>query len=931
MPGLRSLGRKAAIPGKILFPSAAGREDPVLTLGRDVSVPVLHRVRQAALPHLRSAVHVEGQDWVLRWEELDTDKLVILRHATPFAAELSCEWEEGRDGLVLRLPGAPESGIWLPSSPDAELRAETRARVGWSDGLPQLAWRYTRDAGSQVLLEATWRFPGVADEWVQWALSKSERIRCSTVDAEWELESTGLVELVFTGSVALPPGLELIAERVLRVEAPLGLWTPDLHLPAAGEWRGPLSVEVHDLRAEIGREVTRFVADEEAGQEFHLLVFTSADSVMPQMIPADVLPGIPCAVRCEPVEMPHAEARTRAWRLRPQGDQTWNDLWWKEGAFELRFGAGTVGARACLRRIQDRRVRLGWRVEGGADGSGLVGLVSEEWTAPGHLERLRLELDLARADFLPRIRTEIVGVVEAFVVDSESELPADRLTVGPEDWRVFDSQGAEVVAELYGHLGAHVRWRRPAKLQDDLPLRPTEWARGSSPVLALKRVRGGVPAWGGLYVPAEAPWSQMTEVHASEDGDRLVVAASRDAPAVWISLWGYVAGYERRALKMSRDASAPPATAWVTRTALPLFPNAAATLLRSFNPLHAVEDREDAVLALESSLLRPTLRIGRSLIRTRNPTLLRVGEGTRVRVALAPPGEPPASMLRVAVPGASLTLESVAEAGGLWLALEAPADLPGAPSGGYLVSWHAERGWGLQGFYAPEGSGVRLGTVQLPSEGGGRRLLPVVLQDTPLEGERPFTLTVDDSGVEWDAATPREVRDIPRNELIRWIEDDVFDMASRPGPLRTYERRPREQSDQRLVLEFMRGAQVSPTRLPIRVWQLPAGATTGGAAPPPRPVLGARAAPPAETASPSREAPIPRSLRPEAPLPEAPRAQEPPRTLGLDAGRPADPAPPLPAGSSPDGETPRVLGGGSGRGLDRPRPDPLPEGGEREA
>jgi hypothetical protein len=805
----------------VTFPAPGeGKLDaPRFDSAGDVSGDLLDRIDQITLPRVFNAARPSADAWELDWEELDPNARAVRRYRTAFPGTIRCR-REG-NGLFLEVEGA-RGGVWVSTMPYPEPPPGSWARVGWTAGAPRFAWRYLRDRHGAVQVEARWSFVGLPDDWVQALLERTPVLGCRSGALRVELHEEGRDGLAYAGRAPLPAGEPLDLVREFTVEPVVTLATVGAAAPSGAFWSEPAGVEVLDLRAELRGRQTRYVADADQDEPVSLLLAAPTDVMLPPEIAAGILPQFPFDLQVEEAQRP---ARGVAfWRLSPRERVPWREVPWGDGApLAVAFGAAPVAERARVHRVPDRRIRLEWRVQPAQRGGGLLALASERWARPGGGESQVAPLNLARSGFAELVEAaegdgERFEVREFFDVDSDSELPARRILLDPATGRATDAAGNEVRdAVVYGYLGGNVRWRRPPA--DDGEASAADWVAGSSEPLLVVAEGLKEPAWGALHASEPLRWRSLDELAAvEEEAGRVVVETDSESQQLWISLLGHLTRYDRHEIRMEGAGGEAPDTAWIARRPLPLFPQRSGALLRSFNPLFAVEDTGDRV-AFEATEPRPTLRLGQALVRGGRPSMLRVAPGTRLRVTRVAAGQVPPAFPHGAVPGEPCRVPdpappTAAQGDEVWLALATGAG--GSEPGGYLVSWRPGDRWTLRGFYAPAGHGVRLGTVPF---GDPPLPVPVVLRDVPAGGAGSFTVTFA-SVPEWGENTPDEIRRaVPRAELETWRNRDFLDADLRPEPLRAFHQQTYQARDGRVMIRFSRAAGRIKRKLPIQVWR----------------------------------------------------------------------------------------------------------------
>ncbi len=889
----------------------AGAEHPLEPEFSDGEGPeqVMNQIQDVALPEIRNSIEPLGP--YLRWEELDTEAGVVRRHRTPFHDRFEFVLCPDELGIELILP-APDGGQdsrerarpWVSLRPLAEPGEEQRATIGWSVAEPEYRWRYLQTRYAPPAIEMTWSCATLPAHWAARILAGSRQLDCYFGDDQHcAMSPTRDGLLIYRGFHPLPAGSPRPASLAVLLAQPLALVGPETEL---GEEEHelfaevPATVEALDFKAVIGGRPTRLVARADLDLPFETEVLTAGDLLLPEMIPAGALPGLPwdLTVSAETAAgredargsrqpangsggaPPEASSRRR-WRLAPRprpggrdgAGGRWRDVAWEQDGPiaggdppSLAFGLGSYDAARAPRitHIENRRASVAWRIEASDEGGGMC-LCVPHWVPVGcpgvAFSRRQIDERPPRKsngfDYAAEVGSRLDGLEERFVIDQRSEVPANRLFLGPRRWRFRDQDHGPIAGgEALGEGAGCVRWRNPAG-GHDLGLKPTDWAGGSAPVLLLEQGADNTLCWGGLYAPRAVPWDALDDVPAepSPDLEEVLLVPRPPFPdggedaerrgarrPIWIDLQGFVCRYDEHRVIFTRShGEHGEATAWIAQTGLELFPRSSGHLLRSFSPIYAVRDPEPRTFSLKPTAPRPTLHVGRELHAARrfpagrspshqpaphgpgatDPSLvLEIGAETYARCSLADRGRVPESFDPGRVPGTRLRLDRV-EQRVVWLAVEQRRGEAGRRAG-YLLSWDAGRGWLFRGFFAHPGAAAELGVVRR-----GDRSSRVFLGSEGASRVSTFRLTIGRQGARWSAAAPEEARRVTP-EMIRSWEGDYFARERRPAPLSAYGMRILQQSaaDRPWIFEFFDGESQAGGELPagIRVWQLHGGA-----------------------------------------------------------------------------------------------------------
>ncbi len=880
-----------------LFPGDADSRPEIEFSGGEGPEQVMDQVQDFAVPEIRK--HVEPLGPYLRWQELDLAAWVVRQHRSSFPDRLEFVLCPDDRGIELVLPaGGGEEGEdlarpWVPLRPLAEPGPEQRATIGWTATAPALAWRYLQTRYAPPAIELTWSCAELPGEWASQVLARAATLDCrlgaggggrgdETLPEEGfgcRLNPTRDGLLVYRGYSTLPAGGRRPASWRLSLRQPLVVAGPEV-----GESRHQLdeevaaTVEALDFRALLDGRPTRLVAGADLDRPFEAEVLTGGEGLLPEEIPPGAIPGLPWTLAVSAPRTGEAASAGspdldpgRRWRLtaRPHRGQrgTWGEVAWRHRPPAVAFGLGGFDAERAPRitRIDHRRASVGWRIEA-ADEGGRLCLAVPHWVPVGCPEQLAspgsggggelsprgdVTVDGAAGqgaaghgfDYAAEVRARLDGLEERFVIDQCSELPRERLLLGPRRWRFRDEAGGAVDGEALGEGAGCVRWRRGeggGRGAGDTG--PTDWAGGSAPVLLVRR-GGDVLQWGGLYAPRKVPWDALEEVSpepAAGEGEILLVprassfesraAGENDSPerraAIWIDLWGFACRYDVCCVRFraSQDETGEP-TAWFAAGGLELFPRHSGYLLRSFSPLYAVRDPEPRVFSLQPGSPRPVLRLGGELDAGRRglataDLTLEIGGETYVRHQLANPGELPRTFEPGRVPGTRLRFDGIGRKVA-WLAVEQRDGGEGRRAG-YLLSWDVAAGWRFRGFWAHRDAAAELGEIRRCGES-----LRVMLGGERAGRTSTFRVILGAGTgadtVRWSAGAPETVRRQLTRESIRRWESHHFAPGRRPAALAGYGLRVRQQAAGGLPWIFELFDGETPEACPpagIRVWEL---------------------------------------------------------------------------------------------------------------
>ncbi len=866
------------------YPADADSRPEIEFLGGEGPEQLMNQIQDVAVPEIQKNIEPLGP--FLRWQELDLETATLRRHRSPFHDRFEfviCPDEMGIQLILPAAAGAPAAGApaaavpdvesrarpWVPLRPLAEPEGDQLAAIGWSVAEPEFKWRYLQTRYAPPTIEMSWSCASLPVSWAAQVLSRLGHLDCVFGDGErCSMNPTRDGLLVFRGFYPLPAGSTRPACLPVRLEHPLLVAGPDGSPEAATagddpshalDEEVPATVEALDVRALIDGRPTRLVAGSDLVRRFEAEVMTDEDALLPDLIPAGAIPGLPWPLAVASAGFDddadggagEAETGGRRWRLTPRlraGDEPdlergrWRDVTWRGEPPSLIFGLGSFDASRAPRitHIENRRANVAWRIEASDEGHRLC-LCVPHWVPVGCPGQVALPPRDAAAesggfDYGAEVRARLDGLAERFVIDQSSELPGNRLFLGPRRWRFRDQRDRRIDGEALGEGAGCVRWRRPAGAGGGRrELTPTDWAGGSAPVLLLPKDRGEPLDWGGLYAPRRVPWDALEEVRAepTPDPEEVLLVPRPPSPevasAVWIDLWGFVCRYDVHRTLFTRSRGEPRRpTLWIARTGLELFPRRRGYLLRSFSPLYAVRDPEPRVFSLRPGAPRPTLHVGHELDavarpagrRAEAPLVLEVGAETFVRHQLTGAGEVPASFESGRVPGTRLRLDRVGSRT-VWLAVEQRRGEEGRQAG-YLLSWDAAAGWLFRGFFAHEGAAAELGETRR-----GERRRRVFLGGEGTSRVSTFRLTLDLRGAHWSDA-PEAVSAYTTPEMLDAWENDHFVPERRPAPLQGYGTRilQQAQADQPWIFEFFDRASQADADLPpgIRVWEMHAAA-----------------------------------------------------------------------------------------------------------
>ncbi len=871
-----------------LYPDDADSPPEIEFSGGEGPEQGMNQIQDVAVPEIRK--HVEPLGPFLRWEELDFEAGVVRRHRTSFGDRLEFVLCPDELGIELVLPadgvetGEPGDGPrpWVPLRPLGEPGPEQLAAIGWTVTEPELTWRYVKTRYRSLALEMTWSCGDLPGSWAARVLADAGHLEChlgtdsedraAGDDLRCRMNPTRDGLLVYRGHHPLPERAKRPARWRMSLEQPLVVTGPKTaQAPRALDEPLTTTVEALDFRAIVGGRTTRLVARADLDQPFEAEVLTTEDVLLPEVIPAGTIPALPWELAVEPAGLEHGDAPVRGeepsrrrWLLkgrpREDGQGRWRDVVWEDHPPSLGFGLGSFDASRAPRvtRIENRRASVGWRMEASDEGGSLC-LSVPHWVPVGCPRQVALPPhDEGRDggfDYGAEVRATLGGLEERFVIDQRSEIPSNRLFLGPRRWCFRDQRhGLTSGVEALGAGAGCVRWRCSAvagessgreisptgrtAASDGKPLSreisPTDWTAGSAPVLLVRKEGDSPLHWGSLYSPRAVPWDALEEVTPEPTADPeelLLVPRSPASPrrgangrsgkaaAIWIDLWGFICRYDSHAIAFRRGhGEADELTAWVAGTGLELFPRRSGHLLRSFSPVYAVRDPQPRVLELRPTVPRPTLHVGRELDAGGDSLVLEIGGETFVRHQLAEPGEAPAAFEPGRVPGTRLRLDRVGRQV-VWLAVEQRHGGRGRRAG-YLLSWDVAGGWLLRGFFAHRDAAVELGRVRQRDQ--GRRLL---LGGEGASRASAFRLTIDAEGDHWNDQTPEQVTRRITPELIEEWETHHFAPERRPLLLRDYGMRILQQSagDEPWIFEFFDGGSKAEAGPPagIRIWALP--------------------------------------------------------------------------------------------------------------
>ncbi len=873
------------------YPADADSAPEIEFVGGEGPEEVMNQVQDFAVPEIRKSIETLGP--FLRWEELDLEAGVVRRHRTRFHDCFEFELCPDERGIELVLPTDDQPDAdgernrrarpWVPLRRLVEPGEEQRAVIGWSVEEPKLRWRYIRTRYAPPTIEMTWSCASLPSHWAAQVLAWSPRkgtggrfldchfagddsSRCPERSLEGgqmsccRMDPTRDGLLVYRGYFPLPAGsarpacLRMLLTQPLVVAGPETASSGDECNKRKRELDEvvPATIDALDFRALIDGRPTRLVAGADLKRRFEAEVLTGEDVLLPEVIPAGAIPGLPWELAAESAgaekhdeeqQDATAEAASRhrwrlAARLRSGGDEQrsteegcWGEIAWQGEPPSLVFGLGSFDASRAPRitHIENRRASVAWKIEAGDEGGSLC-LSVPHWVPVGCSGRVALPPREDGFDYAAEVRARLDGLEERFLIDQRSEVSCNRLFLGPRRWRFRDQDSGVITdGEALGEGAGCVRWRRSrvAGGGEDPELGPTDWAAGSAPVLLLRKGSANALHWGGLFAPRAVPWDALEEVPAEStpDPEEILMVPRSTLPfssdrttAIWIDLWGFVCRYHVRSVVFTRsqgETSEP--TAWIADTGLELFPRRSGYLLRSFSPIYAVRDPEPRIFSLRPTTRRPTLHIGRELDAGSDSPVLEIGAETYVRYQLAEAGRVPETFEPGRVPGARLRLAGIGRRV-VWLAVEQRRGDQGRQAG-YLLSWDAARGWRFRGFFAHRGATVELGPVRR-----GDRACRVLLGGEGTSRVSTFRLTIDRQGGHLSEGAPEAACRQLTPEMIRAWETDHFAPERRPLPLKSYGVRILQQAtgDRPWIFELVDGDSKPGADLPagIRVWEL---------------------------------------------------------------------------------------------------------------
>ena len=875
---------EADSPPEIEFSDAEGPEQ------------VMNQIQDFAVPEIRKSIEPLGP--YLCWEELDLEAKVVRRHRSRFQDRFDFVLCPDELGIELILPtvgnerdaargDCEQTRPWVPLRPLAEPGEAHLAAIGWSVESPEFQWRYLQTRYAPPTIEMTWSCASLPAHWASQILAGAKLLDCRFGDDKrCPMNPTRDGLLVYRGFYPLPDGSERPASLPVRLRQPLTVTGPEAMLNGAerhGDERlegerhvldrdVPATVRALDFRAVISGRSTRLVARADLEQQFEAEVLTAEDVLLPELIPAGAIPGLPWPLEATSAGIEkhdgedrgtasetggNDEATRHRWRLAPSPqDRTqgrWQDVAWEHDPPSLGFGLGSFDASRAPRitHIENRRASVAWRMEASDEGGNMCLCVpywvpvgcpgqaalpshgpSPSRRGPTHTTSLHNGFDYAA-----EVRANLDGLEERFVIDQRSEVSFNRLFLGPRRWRFRDEEnGAITDGEALGAGAGCVRWRRstgdvsegtqpetskwsPANASPDL--KPTDWAGGSAPVLLLRKDMENTLHWGGLYAPQTVPWDAIEELPAEPTPTPDEVLLVPRSPAIWIDLWGFVCRYDAQRVSFTHshgEDSEP--TAWIARTGLELFPRQSGYLLRSFSPIYAVRSAEPRIFSLRLTAPRPTLHLGHELDAESGPKgglALEIGAETYVRYQLTAPGRLPDSFEPGRVPGTRLRLDRIGRQV-VWLAVEQRQGEAGRRAG-YLLSWDATQGWLFRGFFAHPGAAAELGMVRQ-----GTQHRRIFLGGEGTSRVSAFHLTIDRQGARWSETAPEAMISRVTVDMIRTWETDHFAPARRPASLQNFGMRILQQAagDEPWIFEFFDGTSQTDADLPagIRVWEL---------------------------------------------------------------------------------------------------------------
>ncbi len=763
----------------------------------------LDLVEKHVIPALYRALDERRQ---LRWESFDREERVLRRRITPYRKEIPFILDDG--GVRLELSEGDDSPRpWLPLLPSTSPSSAILACVGWTEGEPLFSWHYRLYPDSDLgAIEARWRFDGLPETWVREILGDVQEIECRIdFDKTCVLKRRVPERLDFQGSLTLGKDEDRPATRRFLMKLPLDLDATAAGLPEGSgqfEEKVTLTVRPEDFIARIHDLDTRLVAEEEdLDEKFEARILVEEEILLPDTIPKDSIPWLPWDLSVEKTDKRLERCRGEKdifvvpWRLAPLQDRqpgTWREIQgWKGDPPGIGFSMGENEASETpsIHRIPNRQATVTWSLQSRSEH--LLTLCIPRWLPAGYPQRRSLPIQRGGFDYVSEVRAHFNGLEERFTVGAGSELPAERLFLGPERWRSFDETGRAVPrVRALGYVDGYVRWEHRDKNAED-PDPPTRWCQGSAPILIVERqdsnVALNVSRWGGLYVPDgrlsdTIPWDHLQEMPPSIDESKGMLALRPDAEAkiLWLSLWGFLSRYDLRQLSYRAVRGEQELSAWISDPGLPLFPDRSAFLLRSFSPIYAVKSRgrELSLDATSGTTARPALRIGRQLLTSEGLQTIDLGPETSLFSEVAEEGKWPSRFIRSGIPGHRHQMPAVGGNDTLWLLIEA---LPGRCAGParFILSWEARRGWHFRGFFARPQEDFMLGNVRCAEAAGGEQTRSIAIAQSP-SGLR-FFLTLKD-GIEWSRDAPKRIRESTslRDEILDW--EDTFGLRPENCP-----------------------------------------------------------------------------------------------------------------------------------------------------
>ncbi len=828
-------------------PERRGADPPAVSFDEEGPEQLLNAFEDHALPAIQKAIAWSRSGGELTWEELDAEAGRLRRRRTPVAGELRFEVTADELGVELLLPKV-EARPWVALQPGLEPGADRRARLGWVAGEPVFTWRYAETDGRRKI-ELVWSLAGLPDAWARSLVpADDEPVSCRVDDGTaCPLKASVSGGLRLAGDLVVTANEPRPARRRFRLVPPLAVVDEDEAGPGGFDDEVLATLEAIDFRARIAGRATHFVAVDEFPRTFEAELLTAPEVLLPDRLPGDTFAGVswPLEVReRDPATASYrgAAVAARRWLLTSETGEgaatpaRWQDVLWDGEPPAIVCCPAGRGDELRIEVLESRRARVTWNVGANADDSLLLTTVPQ-WRPVAHRRELAAAIEAGAYDYAPGVQAEIDGLEERFTVDESSELPAQRLILGPDSWSVRDPLGRAVeAAETLGLVGGNVRWRPPAAAAEG-PRTPTDWTGGSAPALVIDRSGSGQPGsgqpgsgqverWGALYAPVPVPWERLREIppvagdDAREAGPR--VAGPRDltlepttAPrSLWLSLWGFVGRYDRVELSFAHHRGRRQVVAWIADAGLPLFPPPGDFLLRSLAPLYAVRVSQPWTFRFRTTA-RPTLEIGARLLAPERGPRFELGPETRCRTQVADADTPPQSFGPSGIPGTLVRWPRVGDRV-LWCAVDAipePGSIPGRMR--VLLSWDAGNRWRFRGFYSPPREAVELGRVRFRGDGAERSVL---LGAGLGSRARPFTLELGEQ-LRWSGNTPKAVKEQVTDEMIqRWEETFALRAADKPEPLAGYAYRLRPGE---MVLEFYRQERSSPIDqvLAIRAWE----------------------------------------------------------------------------------------------------------------